>query len=85
MASHAKGEGFNSLLSQCTKKFAKLTINDQPQPEFKQHSIRRHPYQRPTAENTRFTIYAEKGANIYTSSKENPSIIIVQSASKNER
>ena len=81
-------QSMNHLVDQASGKLVKLTISNQPQPEvkhFKQYSIRKHPYQRPATGNTTFTIYAEKGPNIYTSSKENPTVITVRSVKGNER
>ena len=82
-------QSINQLVDQASGKLTKPTISNQPQSEAeqvkhstcpRQHSIRKHPYQRFTAGNTKYTIYLKKGANIYTSSEENPAVIVVRPA-----
>eukprot|EP00112_Aurelia_sp_Birch-Aquarium-sp1_P014128 Seg3025.7 transcript_id=Seg3025.7/GoldUCD/mRNA.D3Y31 product="hypothetical protein" protein_id=Seg3025.7/GoldUCD/D3Y31 len=65
----SREESFEGVMEKLTKKLEKLTINHQPQPSHSS-SQRYHPYLRRSP--TLFNITAHSGANVFTSTPENP-------------
>ena len=62
-----------TVLKELSKLAANIVISNQPQPEKKRVAQHHDPYQK-----TIFKIYAEKGANIFTSSTENPANTVIR-------